>query len=919
MALGTNQMMIAGDGVSAPENTRRQGFREFRREDIEQSIPARFLQQVMQRPEALAVLTRERSLTYDALNRAADRLGAAIRNQSGDGDQPVALLLDQGVDAVIAILATLKAGKFFLPVDATHPQIRLTGVLEDAGVHLLVAEAKHAALASRLADGQRAVLLVGDDAGSGNDVTAGETRADDAIRCLPPSPEQLAYLFYTSGSTGRPKGVVDSHRNVLHNVMRYTNALRITPSDRLTLIQSPTFSGTVSSLFSALLNGAVICPFNLHAEGFASLAEWLDEMEITIYHSVPVLLRSLLASGRRFPSVRVVRLEGDQALPSDVALFRRHFEQDCILAIGLGATETGLSCQYRIDAATTPPEGVVPVGKPMPDMGIVILDEDGRDLGRERAGEIAVRSRYLAIGYWRQPELTRARFQPDPNDPGVRLYLSGDVGRLRADGCLEYLGRMDLRSKIRGQWVDAAEVEAALARIDGVHDAAVLVREAVPGEPRLVAYVVVRGDAAPTASALRTLLATTLPGAMIPSSFVFLDSLPVTGSGKVDRRALPAPEACVDSRCAKAREADAPPPRDKIETALIAIWEDVLTRRPVGLHDDFFDLGGDSLLAARVTLEVEKRLGERVSPTMVCATPTVAGLAVALRDKPASGSANVVVAIQPRGTKRPLFFIHNHRGNVAGYAILARHLGEDQPCYGLQSPFLADPMSAPATIEAMASRYVDEIQRIQPEGPYKLAGECFGGVVAFEMAQQLVAKGAPVELLAIIAVTPYDFPDLLSESASRLHVLHGARARLIPRLEYYATRLRPLPWRERLRYLGGRVRLVPPFLRDHWREIGRGPNELAVQTATTPLVTVHSTMFQRYRPRPFAGRLGLFLSTRTTVRYSSDPGRDWQGLATGGVDVHLMDVGADVMTAEPHARKLAMQISQHLCAGGRPT
>lgn len=427
-------MVTAGNGVGRPEDPRRAGFREFRREAIEQSIQARFQQQVAERPEALAVVTRERSLTYDALNRTTNRLAAAILDHLGSREEPVALLLDQGVDAVIAILAVLKAGKFFLPLDPRHPQARLTGVLDDAGARLLVTEAKHAAFASRLANGQRAVLLVGDGAGGGNDVDTDAPQGNDGNRFLPPSPEQLAYLFYTSGSTGRPKGVVDSHRNVLHNVMRYTNALRITPSDRLTLVQSPTFSGTVSSLFSALLNGAAICPFDLHVEGFASLAAWLDEMQITIYHSVPVLFRSLLKTGRRFPSVRVVRLEGDQVLPSDVALFRRHFERDCILAIGLGATETGLSCQYRIDARTAMPEGIVPVGKPMPDMDIVILDEDGHDAGRERAGEIAVRSRYLAVGYWLQPELNRAKFLSDPNDPSVRLYLSGDVGRLRADG-----------------------------------------------------------------------------------------------------------------------------------------------------------------------------------------------------------------------------------------------------------------------------------------------------------------------------------------------------------------------------------------------------------------------------------------------------------------------------------------------------
>ncbi len=308
----------------------RDAFREFRREAVEQSIPERFEQVVAARPDAPAVCTPERSLTYDALNRAANRLAAAIHARHGDSEEVVALLLDQGEDAVTAILAALKAGKIYLALDPAHPAPRLGAMLDDARVRLVVTNARHADLAARLAAPDRMVLKIEDTAAS---------RAIENLR-IPLAPERLAYLFYTSGSTGQPKGVVDSHRNVLHNVMRYTNHLRISATDRLTLIQSPSFSGTVSSLFSALLNGGAICPYALRENGLAPMASWINELRITIYHSVPIIFRAMLADPSRFPTLRVVRLEGDQALPADVALFRARFEPACLLAVGLGATET---------------------------------------------------------------------------------------------------------------------------------------------------------------------------------------------------------------------------------------------------------------------------------------------------------------------------------------------------------------------------------------------------------------------------------------------------------------------------------------------------------------------------------------------------------------------------------------------------
>jgi thioesterase domain-containing protein/acyl carrier protein len=643
--------------------------------------------------------------------------------------------------------------------------------------------------------------------------------------------------------------------------------------------------------------------------------------------------------------VRVVRLEGDQALPSDVALFRARFPPDCLLAVGLGATETGLSCQYRIDARTAIGPGTLPVGYPTQDMAIVILDEAGRDVGRGRTGEIGVRSRYLAVGYWRQPERTRAAFLPDPLDPDARIYRTGDLGRLRADGCLEFLGRRDFRPRIRGQDVDVAEVEAALTRIGGIREAAVVAREDVPGEARLVACVVADDDRVPTLGAVRSALAATLPEVAIPASLVVLDRLPRDGNGKLDRRALAAPVA---ERLASLPDRTVPrdaPVRDRVdrvplrvdgstaldalERELIAVWEETFQRRGIAVTDDFFELGGDSLLAARIALAMERATGVRLSPNVLYAAPDVARLAARVRAAAASGAApgiddastppdddpgDVLVPLRPGGTRPPVFCVHDHAGSLVGYADLLRRLGPDQPCYGLRSPGELPDEPQPRTLEELAARHRAAIERVQPTGPYRLCGVCFGGVVAFEIARQLVARGETVALLAIVAVTPYDFPTLVTERARTLFALHAARARLVPRLRYYAARLRGLSASEAWRYLRGRWRQVMPWLQGRWRALARR-RERALQPVASPaLAPLHERLFRAYVARPLDGRAMLLLSARSVAQYSSDPARDWRPLATAGVDVRLIDAPGGTLLDEPHVDALADAIAASMAA-----
>ncbi|HEU5188161.1 MAG TPA: amino acid adenylation domain-containing protein [Methylomirabilota bacterium] len=608
-------------------------FVPFPRAALEGSLTARFAEQVARHPGRLALTMGAERLTYEALDQAANRVAHAVLDRLGGGNEPVVLLLPQSVGQVTAVLGALKAGAIYVPLDPTHPEARLADAIGDAEARLVLTLAAHADLARRAAP--RAEVLALDARGA---------LGADTPPTVDVAPDAGAYIFYTSGSTGRPKGVVDTHRNVLHNIMRYTNTLHLCADDRLTLLQGPTFSGAVSSLFGALLNGAAVFPFDVARDGGQRIAEWLAAEAITIYHSVPALFRLAAGSGRPLPALRVVRLEGDRATPSDLALFRERFGPDCVLVNGLGATECGLVRQFFFAAREPVPEGVVPIGAPVEDMEVVLLDEGGRPVAAGETGEIAVRSAYLAMGYWKQPALTAARFVAEPGRPDTRLYRTGDLGRLRADGMLEMLGRRDGHSKVRGQRVEVAEVEAALLALSGVAEAVVLVREDEPGAARLVAYLVPQLTRTLNASELRRALAPRLPDVMVPSALIVLDRLPVDGNGKIDRRALPLPLAGRAESGPTTRLA----PRTPRENEIARVWAAVLGVDDVGVEDDFFDLGGNSLLAALVLARVRTAWDVDISLPAFIERPTVAGLAHAIESAPRDVTLRPAVAPIPR-------------------------------------------------------------------------------------------------------------------------------------------------------------------------------------------------------------------------------------------------------------------------------
>jgi len=594
-------------------------FVEFTKEEVEHSIPERFEKIVANFPNHLAVKTRHRSLTYEALNQTANRIARAILERRGKGSEPVALLFEHGIDIITGIFGIIKSGKYYVALDPSSPQERLNYILKDSDAQLLITNSHNLDFSRALSNDVRATLNVDESIDSFSSNNLG----------LSISPDDLAAIVYTSGSTGEPKGVIHTHRSSLHKLVDYVNDTGISADDGLTLIHSVSFGAAQTDIILSLLNGASLFPFDIKTEGIHSLAEWLKDEKITICHLPPTVFRQLagLLSDQEKPAkLRLIFLSGAPITQQDFDLYKKNFSSQTLLQIGMGSTETGGICCAFVDQTFCFPEEGAPVGYPCPDKKVLLFDENGQEVGLGKRGMIAVKSRYLTMGYWNRPELTKITFLPDPNGANERIYLTADLGRILPDGFLIHLGRKDDQVKIRGYRVELAEIERALLSHPHIKDAGVVAWEREPGEKYLVAYIVPRQHPAPTISDFREFLRGKLPDYMMPSAFMFLDSLPVT-NGKLDRTALPKPEG-------KRPELSQPYilHRSEIEQKLVQIWEEVLDIRPIGIHDNFFDLGGHSLAATRVVSQVIKKFQLEIPPQSLFQSPTVAEMAAVITE-----------------------------------------------------------------------------------------------------------------------------------------------------------------------------------------------------------------------------------------------------------------------------------------------
>ncbi|MYU07858.1 amino acid adenylation domain-containing protein [Streptomyces sp. SID8366] len=728
--------------------------------------------QVRVSPEAAAVRFEGGELSYRALDAAAERLAVRLRERGAGPGTFVGLLLERSLTLPVVLLAVLKCGAAYVPLDPEHPEQRVRSLLAEAGIGLVVADDGWAA---RLRDAEVGVVVPGEpDLVPDGQADVVPDGPDAPVAAA--SPDDPAYMIFTSGSTGTPKGVMVSHRAIANRLLWMQDAYGLTDGERVLQKTPYTFDVSVWELFWPLLTGATLVlarPGGQRDPGY--LAALVRDERISTVHFVPSMLAVFLDDTEAVASAagltRVVC--SGEALPADVR--NRFFE----LLPGVELHNLYGPTEAAVDVTAwrcAPGDGEsVPIGRPIANMRTHVLDARLREVPLGVTGELYLEGVGLALGYHGRPDLTAERFVRHTGADGVarRLYRTGDLARHRADGALEYAGRTDHQMKIRGFRVEPGEIEAVLGEHPAVRGCAVLLR----GE-RLVAYVVTGGDGADggTEELVRHARAL-LPEHMVPSAWVTLDALPLTANGKLDRAALPAPDPA-----AALRQSPPEPPRDATEARIAGIWEQLLGSGPVGVHDDFFASGGHSIDALRLIGRLNDAFGERLSVATVLERPTVAGQAEVLRAERRPGGPDTVVRIRPDGDLDPLFLVHPIGGQVLCYRDLAAELPVGRPVFGLTAPGLtgAGPdgdEGTPATVEDLAAAHLTALRRIRPEGPYHLAGWSFGGLLAYEMAHQLRAAGEHVGTLTLLDTAYPGTTDVPGDDVSLLEWFHDDLAR----------------------------------------------------------------------------------------------------------------------------------------------
>lgn len=866
----------------------------------ENCIHELFEVQVEKTPNAVAVVFENKSLTYLELNHRANRLAHHLKKFSIGPDILVGICMERSMEMIVAMLAVLKAGGAYVPIEAGYPRERLAFMLEDAAAPVVLTQQR---CLDSLPKPVNALCLDSDW-----EFIARESRENPASTA---NSRSLAYVIYTSGSTGIPKGVAATHRAVNRLVLN-TNYIQLTPDDRVAQVSNASFDAATFEIWGALLNGGTVVGITRDvAVSPGEFASELRERNISAIFLTTALFNLLAAEAPdAFATVRTVLFGGEAADPKSVARVLKSKPPQRLLNV-YGPTEnTTFSTYYElreiIEDATN-----VPIGRPIANSQCFILDAYLNATPIGVPGELYIGGDGLARCYWNRSQLTADSFIPHPFQAGELVYKTGDVARWLPDGNIEFLGRVDHQVKIRGFRIELGEIETVLSRHPSIRECVVATRKAEHGHDRLVAYFVA-DRRMPSSTELLRFLKDRVPEYMLPSAFVSLDALPLTPNGKVDRKALPDPG---DAR--PVTEAVATP-RDAVELKLTQIWENVLNVRPIGINEKFFDLGGHSLLAVKLIAQIEKVFNRRLRVATVFQAPTIEQLSAVIREEIHEGSAlagTSLVEIQSQGSRPPLFLVHGAGGGMFwGYVNLSRHLGTDQPVYGLKSRGL-DGREEFGSLEEMAAQYVADVRALQPHGPYHLGGYCFGGIVALEMARLFRAQGEEVAMLAMLNCSPpnsnYD-----RTSWTPLWVLRFGR-NLLYWMEYVRHWTPPqrrefFRWKkdilkQRIARLLGRNATAPMKV-----DAGNLVDLSSFPADQRELWRTHIAALLKYHPKQYAGQVHLFRSPGHPVLCSFQSDYGWGEWAEGGVNITIVPGVHEKILEEPCVRSLANELKARI-------
>jgi amino acid adenylation domain-containing protein len=856
-------------------------------------------------PSALAVTDQGCAVTYGSLERRANALAHRLRALGVEPGVLVGVCHDRSASAVVGALAVLKAGGGYVGLDPAYPDSSLNHMIRDAEVRVLLTQAS---VADRLSSIPCEVIDLDDDA---NQRGAAESPPPGLV-----APSDVAYVIYTSGSTGVPKGVAVSHGSLLNLVQWHCQAFGVTQSDRASLVASPAFDASVWEVWPYLVAGASIHVADHSTPRAPSeLRDWLIAEGVTIGFVPTPMAEALLEL--EWPSGAALRI---MLTGGDVLHRRPAPGTPFTLVNNYGVTEaTVVSTSGVVEQGDT--GGSLPdIGRPILNAQLHVLDPSGRAVASGEPGELYIGGPSVATGYLNQPELTDERFVPDPfSGPGGVFYRTGDRVRRREDGSFEFLGRLDDQVAIRGYRIEPAEVVAALASHPAVGPCVVVPRADGRGEPRLVAYLVARGAAHPSAQELRTYLSARLPRHMVPTAFVEVGSLPRTPNGKIDREALPPPAQ------ERGKAAGTSAPRTATEVAVAEILEGLLGVHGICRDDNFFELGGHSLMGAQVVTRIRGRFSVDLSLLTIFENPNIACIAAVIDDRrlapsrdwePAQEASRLVVQIRS-GNLPALFCIHPVDGSLAAVHQLLDDLDPARAVYGVLPPQVGHRYDPSTSVQEMVDELLPEILRVQPDGPYLLVGYSFGGLLAYALAGRLRDLRHEVRLVGLIdTMTPAEWMREYTWRSRATYVLRGGIGAAI-REAVQVTGQRPHELGLTRRQVRGRPAaqpdipnaVVPVLLGLRYRPVGHD-GHLVVFVARSRRRGPWPRALQQSRLEPSAGRWSSRRSNDSGHRRERSLG--WSDVHYGPVEVAVVPGDHGSVLAAPNVRTLARALAEAL-------
>ena len=879
-------------------------------EPTRQSLVQLFEGQVEKTPDATALLFAKagearpaEQLTYRQLNRKANRLAHRLQELSVGPEVFVGVCLDRSLDMIVSLLAILKAGAACVPLDPAYPTERIRFMLHDTSAPVILTQ-KHLQSFLREATHSRLICLDQPDSSGRSENEKNLTNRSQ--------PASAAYVIYTSGSTGQPKGVVIPNHAIANHCVDCRKVYGLSERDRVLQFSSFNFDASFEQILPALISGATLIVRDNEVWNTREFADKLRDLQLTVA-DIPTaywhqLATEWSATPEAIPSnaLRLVIVGGEALSPEKLTLWQRTPLGHVRLINAYGPTETTITAtSYEVPPRRSddPAPTVLPIGRGRGDRKLYVVDRFGNPTPVGVPGELQIGGSMLARGYHRRADLTASRFIPNPfsDEPDARLYRTGDLVRYLEDGNLEFLGRIDDQVKIRGFRIELGEIETCLCKHDAVQGAIVLARPAPSStaENRLIAYLTTSSPA-PDISELRGFLKSRLPEYMVPHHFVILDQWPLMPNGKVDRKALPEP---AEEQCTHNIKG----PENPLELQLQLLFERVLKTAPISVDASFFELGGDSLQALELLVEIEKSTGRQLPLGTLYQSSTVEALAREIRTRASDRPWSSLVPLQTSGKRPPLFLLHTTPGDILGYGNLVYRLGPDQPCYGLQSLGLKDPGLSHTSVPQMARYYVDLVREFQPHGPYYLGGWCYGGIVAVEMARLLKQQGEDIALLALLETVA--MPARWSNIPYFLH-----------RLRCFA-RMSPDRWINYFRAKARYTRESRIANKMRFRQADMSPDGEIRDPRLLKLEQVYNTnltALKDYRTEPFDGRVTLFNAAEKDSALIPDPQYGWVGLARE-IKVHEVPGNHDTMLTEPNVSALAQQLTECLIRAQRTT